>query len=198
MKKFGYPCPLTALSFDFLRQRGGRPGRPTFEGTTVSTVITAGRPGTPEDLGVIPTWLVQYNPRGAREFLGLWNAGDDFAYPAVDRHVTDIAENDFVLFWVSGKDAGVIGWGIASGQSEELRHPKDYRDPDGPRALRTSAEVALCCTFDEPIITREELQRVPEFDDFDRFRMPNRPNAFEVTEPQWRVILRRLEEVLGR
>ncbi len=148
----------------------------------------------------LPVWLVQYSPRSAAALQRSWNSGEDFEYPAIDRHIDEIREDDIVLFWVSGpsKKAGVFGWGIATGVIEDLEHAKNYHDPDGPRALRDSAEVSLCCVFDEPIITRDELKQHTEFEDFDLFRMPNRPNLFTVSREQWAIILRRLEEVLGR
>lgn len=153
-----------------------------------------------EDLTALPAWLVQYSPRSARALQRSWNEGEDFEYPAIDRHADEIHEDDIVLFWVSGPGAesGVIGWGIATGQIEELEHAKNYNDPDGAKALRDSAEVSLCSIFDEPIITRDELKEHHAFADFDLFRMANRPNAFAVTREQWAVIFVRLEEVLGR
>ncbi len=144
-------------------------------------------------------WLVQYSPRTARELWLGWNAGEDFEYPNVDRHADEIREDDIVLFWVSGPghQAGLIGFGVASGEIESLSHPRDYHKPDGPWMLRRSAEVSVCAVFDTPVTTRTELKQHPEFADFPLFRMPNRPNAFEVTGDQWAIIMRRLQEVLG-
>lgn len=165
-----------------------------------NTLTTVGATDSHEDLTALPAWLVQYSPRSARALQRTWNAGEDFEYPAIDRHVDEIREGDIVAFWVSGAStkAGIIGWGIASGHVEELEHAKNYNDPDGARGLRDSAEVSICSIFDQPIITRYELKKHRAFADFDLFRMPNRPNAFAVTREQWTIILARLEEVLGR
>lgn len=165
----------------------------------MDTFTTVAPTSSHEDLTALPAWLVQYSPRSARALQRSWNSGDDFEYPAVDRHADEIQLDDIVLFWVSGPGvkAGIIGWGVASGNVEELEHAKDYHDPDGPRALRDSAEVAMCAVFDEPIITRTELKQHPAFADFDLFRMPNRPNAFAVSRDQWTFVLSRMEEVLG-
>lgn len=164
--------------------------------STMSCGTTGGR----EDLTALPVWLVQYGPRSARALRRSWHEGEDFEYPAIDRHTDEIRQDDIVLFWVSGPGsrAGVIGWGIATGHVEELEHAKNYNDPDGARALRGSAEVSLCSVFDQPIITRDELKGHPAFADFDLFRMANRPNAFAVTREQWTLVLGRLTEVLGR
>lgn len=166
----------------------------------MNTVTTVGATDSHEDLTALPAWLVQYSPRSTRALQRSWNSGEDFEYPAIDRHVDEIRENDIVLFWVSGPSttAGIIGWGIATGHVEELEHAKNYHDPDGPRALRDSAEVSICSVFDEPVITRDELKQHPAFADFDLFRMPNRTNAFVVSHAQWAVIFARLVEVLGR
>ncbi|GAB3862579.1 hypothetical protein GCM10028801_28320 [Nocardioides maradonensis] len=147
-----------------------------------------------------PAWLVQYAPASADSLLRRWEAGEDFEYPAVNRHSDDIRLDHFVIFWRSGASdtAGVVGWGVTSGVVEEREHARSYHEPDGPRALRDSVEVALACVFDEPILTRAEMKQLPEFADFELFQMPNRPNAFAVSRAQWGVILRRLEEVLGR
>lgn len=155
---------------------------------------------TTAQIAAMPVWLFQYSPRSARALQLSWNAGEDFEYPALDRHADDIRLDDIVLFWRSGRGdtAGLIGFGVASGVIEELSHPRNYQDPDGPRALRKSAEAALCCVFDEPVITRSELKQSPEFADFDLFRMPNRANAFEVTAAQWAIVRDRIEEVMGR
>lgn len=166
---------------------------------TNSSTMAAGRADNQEDLTALPAWLVQYSPRSARALQRSWNEGEDFEYPAIDRHADEIREDDIVLFWVSGpgRESGVIGWGIATGHTEELEHAKNYNDPAGAKALRDSAEVSLCSVFDQPIITRAELKEHPAFADFDLFRMPNRPNAFGVTREQWTVVFARLEEVLG-
>lgn len=166
----------------------------------MNAITTASRTGSHEDLTKLPTWLVQYSPRSAKALQQSWNSGEDFEYPAIDRHTDELREDDIVLFWVSGSgsESGVIGWGIASGHVEELEHAKNYNDPDGARALRDSAEVSLCSVFDQPIITRDELKEHPAFADFDLFRMANRPNAFAVTRGQWTLVLARLEQVLGR
>ena len=153
-----------------------------------------------EEYLTTPTWVVQYNPRSAQLLRRSWQGGEDFEYPNVDRHADEIHADDFILFWVSGPgaEAGVIGVGVASGVNEVRDHPKSYRDPEGPTVLRNSAEVALACVFIDPVVTRDELRRHPEFDEFDLFRMPNRPNAFPVTPEQWAIIFRRMEEVLGQ
>lgn len=152
------------------------------------------------DPASLMAWMVQYSPRTAGELRRDWNAGNDFEYPNVGRHADQIRANDIVLFWVfgPGDQAGVIGFGLASGEVEKLWHSKDYDKPDGPRVLRQSAEVCLCWVFDNPVMTRTELQQYNEFAKFDLFRMPNRSNAFEVTGAQWAIIMRRLQEVLGR
>ncbi|MDI6910461.1 EVE domain-containing protein [Nocardioides sp.] len=164
------------------------------------SALSCETPDNRADLTALPAWLVQYSPRSAKALQRSWNEGEDFEYPAIDRHTDEIREDDIVLFWVSGPgtESGVIGWGIASGHIEELEHAKNYNDPDGPKALRDSAEVSLCSVFDTPIITRDELKEHLAFADFDLFRMANRPNAFAVTREQWTVIFARLEEVLGR
>jgi len=166
--------------------------------TNSSTMVD--QTGNREDLTALPAWLVQYSPRSARALQRSWNEGEDFEYPAIDRHTDEIREDDIILFWVSGPTAksGIIGWGIASGHVQELEHAKNYNDPDGAKALRESAEVSLCSVFDEPIITRNELKELQAFAGFDLFRMANRPNAFAVTREQWTIILARLTEVLGR
>lgn len=166
---------------------------------TNKTLTTPGAGDRHEDLTALPAWLVQYSPRSAAALQSSWLAGEDFEYPAIDRHVDEIRQDDIILFWVSGpaRKSGIIGWGIATGNIEELEHAKSYHDPEGPRALRDSAEVSICWVFDQPIITREELKRCPAFAAFDLFRMPNRPNAFVVSREQWTVFLARLEEVMG-
>lgn len=155
--------------------------------------------GLPEDLTVLPAWLIQYNPRSALELQHSWVEGTDTEYPAVDRNAEGIGRDDIVLFWVSGPaaKAGVFAYGVASGRVEEREHPKSYHDPDGARALRTSAEVDVADVFANPIITRAELKRLPEFADFELFRMPNRTNAFVVTRQQWAIILDRISKVSG-
>ena len=166
--------------------------------TNSSTMV--GQTDTDDDITALPAWLVQYSPRSAKALQRSWNSGEDFEYPAIDRHTDEIREDDIILFWVSGpsRTSGVIGWGIATGHIEELEHAKNYNDPDGAKALRDSAEVSLCSVFDQPIITRDELKEHPAFADFDLFRMANRPNAFAVTREQWTLILARLEEAMGR
>lgn len=151
------------------------------------------------DILSVPTWLFQYSARSTADLQSGWNAGHDLEYPPVDQHADQINEDDFILFWVSGpaKEAGIIGWGLASGHFEELEHAKNYQDPDGPRSLRTSLEVDLCTVFDAPIITRDELRRHPAFEDFDLFTMPNRSNAFTVTAEQWAVIFARIDQKLA-
>lgn len=155
--------------------------------------------GDDTDILNAPAWLFQYNPHSAANLLNAWNVGDDLEYPAIDRHADEINIDDFILFWISGpaKEAGIIGWGLASGHFQELDHAKNYQDPDGPRGLRTSLEVDLCNVFDRPIITREELKQHPAFEDFDLFAMPNRSNAFAVTAEQWVIIFARIDQKLA-
>lgn len=155
--------------------------------------------GLPEDLTELPAWLIQYNPRSTLALQRSWVAGDDVQDPPVDRYAADFGADHIILFWVSGPadKAGVIGWGITSGLIQDVDHPRSYHDPDGPRAMRTSVEVEVCDVFADPIITRAELKRLPEFADFELFQMPNRSNAFAVTRQQWAIILDRIEQVSG-
>ncbi|MGQ2912113.1 EVE domain-containing protein [Aeromicrobium sp.] len=165
--------------------------------TNPRTAVLSGGDNT--DILDMPTWLFQYSPRSAKDLQNGWEAGAELDYPALDRHADEIKMDDFVLFWVSGpaKEAGIIGWGLASGHLEERDHAKNYHDPDGPRSLRASLEVNLCSVFDRPIITREELKQHPVFEDFDLFAMPNRSNAFTVTAEQWAVIFARIDQKLA-
>lgn len=145
------------------------------------------------------TVLVQLNADSARWMFRDWNRGEDFYYPAVSRHTDDIELDDLVLFWVSGPSdtAGVVGFGIATGDLPQLEHPVSYRNPDGPTTLRDSAEVAVAWVSDKAVLTRSELARHAAFTEFELFKMPNRPNAFAVTDEQSAVVLDRLKSVLG-
>jgi hypothetical protein len=147
-----------------------------------------------------PAHLMQYDRRSADALVASWADGADFEQPAVSRRTDAISLDDLIFFWVTGtaEKAGLIGVGVASGRLLSLEHPVSYRDQQGPRVLRDSAEVALYCVFDTPVVTRADLLADPAFADFDLFAMPNRPNAFRVTAEQAALLVQRVEAVLGR
>jgi len=43
--------------------------------------------------------------------------------------------------------------------------------------------------FAEPFVARSALKGLAEFEEFELFTMPNRPNAFAVSPTQWSIIL---------
>jgi hypothetical protein len=147
-----------------------------------------------EDLLRTPAWVVQYNPTSAALLRGEWDAMTDEVFeeeglpetPDIARHLDEIRPGDFILFWVSGPGdgAGLYAWGNASGEVTEGDYPERWSDPDGPRV-----EVEIGDVFSEPFVTRSALKELPEFEDFELFSMPNRPNAFAVTPEQWSIIL---------
>lgn len=164
------------------------------------TFPTAASDDARTTLEAIPAWLVQFDPFEAEELKNDWRNGQQFAYPAVNRNTHAIAAGDLVYFWVYGLEgaSGIYGVGVATGRVMQRPHAKNYRDPDGPRALRDSVEVDLDRFLREPILTRIEMKADPVFAAFDLFKMPNRPNAFTVTREESAVVLARMEQVMGR
>lgn len=154
---------------------------------------------TREDLLKTPAWVVQYDPTSAALLREEWDAITDEEFdeeglpetPDIARHLDEIRPGDFILFWVfgPGDSAGLYAWGNASGEVSEHDYPKHWSDPDGPVARKTGMEVQIGAVFPEPFVTRTALKQHREFDDFELFTMPNRPNAFAVTPEQWSIIL---------
>ncbi|GAB3077760.1 EVE domain-containing protein [Pedococcus soli] len=132
-------------------------------------------------------WLVQFHVEEAAEAIADFvDDGIDLTYPAVSRHLEHVSVGDVVVFWVAGtgKRAGVYGYGTVAGPVQEREHPVSYGDPHGPRTKRPSVPVTITSMFDHVVIRRTDIKGLPAFADFELFRMPNRPNLFEVTAAQ--------------
>lgn len=149
----------------------------------------------------LPAWLIQYDAAEVAEVKSDWDAGrnDDVVHPAINRHTDRIEWDDLIFVWRAGagNKAGIVGLGLA-GNIDAREHAKNYQDPEGPRALRDTLDVQLVWFTDQPVLTRTDLKKNAAFADFELFRMPNRPNAFAVSDAQRDFIIARLQEVIGK
>jgi predicted RNA-binding protein with PUA-like domain len=154
---------------------------------------------TREDLLNTPAWIVQYKPASVALLREEWDFITDeeldeeglSEVPDVSRHLDEIRRGDFILFWIAGpgNSAGLYAYGNATGEVIQGRYPKRWSDPDGEQVTKSGMEVLVSNVLEEPFVTRTTLKALPEFADFELFRMPNRPNAFAVTPEQWSIIL---------
>jgi hypothetical protein len=141
-------------------------------------------------------WLVQFHVEEAVEAItDFIDHGHDLTYPAVSRHLEGVSVGDPIVFWVlgPGQSAGVFGFGVVTGPVEDLEHPVSYREPTGRRTNRPSLPVRVTSMFDHVVVPRSALRTLPAFADFELFRMPNRPNLFEVTGPQMTLMVKLTE-----
>lgn len=143
--------------------------------------------------------LFQFNPASAADLFFDYEAGAESWWVNIDRNTDKVDFDNLVFFWVTGPSdkAGIIGAGVASGEFDELEHPKSYNDPNGPRALRTSTEIFLAWVGDTAILTRAEMKQLDIFADFDLFKMSRRPSAFTVNRTQAEYIIDRFKAVIG-
>ena len=172
--------------------------------TTIDTTDSWPDINTREDFLKVPAWVVQYKSDSAATLREEWNTIPDEEFdeiglaevPDVSRHLDDIRPGDIILFWIAGPgdSAGIYAWGQATGEIIQGNYPKRWSEPDGQQVLKSGMEVLISNVFEKPFVTRTALKACREFDDFDLFRMPNRPNAFAVSPEQWSIILDHLTD----
>ena len=131
-------------------------------------------------------WLVQMDSEGACSEV-LERA--EVTWPAVNRFLDDIAPGDRVVMWVSGSGyrAGVFGLGIVDGALEERPHKANYGDggEDDRWVLRASMPVRYTAIFERPVVTRDQLRPLAEFEDFPLFKFAKGANPRALTNAQW-------------
>lgn len=142
--------------------------------------------------------LFQFNAATAKNLYLDCESGVESWWVNIDRNTDAMELEGLVFVWVSGPSdkAGIIGFGVASGEFDERDHPASYNNPQGPRRQRLSTEIFWAWVGQDPVVTRADIKTLDLFADFDLFKMPNRQNAFAVNGAQASFIIDRLKAVM--
>jgi predicted RNA-binding protein with PUA-like domain len=139
-------------------------------------------------------WLLQSNPQKWRlaDFLEE-HTPEELSAWSVTRYLDQVSEGDDLALWRSGRDAGVIALGHATGPTYEAAGAADTYWEDPEQADRTHWWLPLRLTevFLEAPVTREELRHDPRFTQAAILRQPFAGNPFPLSREEWRAILDR-------
>jgi len=137
-------------------------------------------------------WLFQANPAAEHtqfpQRLTACADSDDAAQWndtwSVTRYMNDMRAGDRVLFWFSGKDAGIYGSGLLKGA------PYDA-EPDPITGSSTKIDLRVNINHANDPLLKEDLKDDSELGDLHVINVPNGTN-FKATQENWDAYLRRI------
>jgi hypothetical protein len=137
-------------------------------------------------------WIFQANPKYYR-ILDALQALDEIVF-RVTRYGGEIRKGDTVLFWISGKFAGIYAIGKVTDSVREMVSPEEdvvfWTSGDGAEITRPSVPIKIEKRFLANPLLKEKIAETPALGKLDIMRQFNATN-FKVTTDQW-VALRAL------
>jgi AAA domain (dynein-related subfamily)/EVE domain len=159
-------------------------------------LVRLGDAGTHARLGQ-KVWIFQANPQ-------LFDLLDFLTEPSTQpgtvdswllrKHDDEVSDDDTVLLWTAGKNAGIYATGTIVGESF-MRNREDWEPTEAPpesRAIRYRLEHIL---LDRPVLRRDLINH-PVLKDLSVIRQPQGTN-FPVTEQQWEALRPLIESPSG-
>lgn len=136
-------------------------------------------------------WLLQGNPKRYR-VLDAIEHGVPIDNWSVGRYLGEFQPGDDVVLWISGKHAGVYGFGRVTGTAEWFEgdsRDEYWEDSDDAGRGRWIMPIELKSVSATPIVSRTDLKDHPGFSQSLIIRNPNATNPFRLTDEEWHVIL---------
>ncbi|MCB0966073.1 MAG: EVE domain-containing protein [Ilumatobacter sp.] len=143
------------------------------------------------------TWVLQCNPAKWDVFGFIDETGELPTSWSISRNLDQIAEGDRVVFWLSGRDAGVYAIGDVL-EAPRLGHvDSDHLGDDADHVWEWFVPIALDLDlFDTPVL-RSDLKHDPRFADEPIIRVPWAANPHPLSTEAFGAILDRIDEPTG-
>lgn len=135
-------------------------------------------------------WLLQGNPKRYRILDAIEDSAplDNWS---VGRYLEEFRADDDIVLWVSGREAGVYGFGRVTGTAEWFEGNRDddyWEDSNDAGRGRWVMPIELTTVSTTPIVSRANLKGHPVFSQSLIIRNPNATNPFRLTDEEWQVI----------
>jgi predicted RNA-binding protein with PUA-like domain len=135
-------------------------------------------------------WLLQGNPKRYRVLDAIEDSAP-LANWSVGRYRDEFQAGDDIVLWISGKEAGVYGFGRVTGSAVWFDGDADddyWEDSEDAGRGRWVMPIALTTVNTSPIVSRADLKAHPVFSQSLIIRNPNATNPFRLTDEEWQVI----------
>ncbi len=140
-------------------------------------------------------WLIQINPT-KWDIYKYIEDGHVLNSVSVYMNAARIQDNDPFILWLSGTEGGAIGWGRFYGEAGTNLNPNtdDYWLTEGGASTQKYYPVKIEEFFIENPIPRAIFQNDPIFSNSPIITFPRGGNAFSVSDEEWGVFVRLLQE----
>jgi hypothetical protein len=140
-------------------------------------------------------WLIQINPT-KWDINSYIKDGHVLNSVSVYMNAARIHDNDPFILWLSGSDGGAIGWGRFYGEVGPNLNPNsdNYWLTKGRASTQKYFPIRMEEFFLENPIPHTKFKADPIFSNSGIITLPRGGNAFSITDAEWAVFVRLLQE----